>query len=221
MHRQPLMNALAAYRKLWVDAPLPHFSHRSFEQIEESQILTRFEQFVRSTPQCFERSHLAGHITGSAIVVSEDFQQVLLTLHAKLGMWLQLGGHADGNPLVHDVARTEVLEESGLQEFRFHEWQYAATGLAPVLAGELQAQPVPFDLDAHWIPPNPKDQGHWHYDVRYVVVARRDQEIAITDESHDLRWFRLDEARRVTPERSMHRQFDKIEAFARALHGGP
>ncbi len=81
-------------------------------------------------------------------------------------------------------------------------------------SGGTNAYPVPFDLDAHWIPPNPKDPGHWHYDVRYVVVAPRDQKIAITPESHDLKWFPLAAARTVTNERSMHRQFDKIEAFA-------
>lgn len=211
MNREPLLNALATYRRTWVESPGVAQRHKSYDQAEERAILEKFERFVGTTPQCFERTHLAGHITGSAIVVSQDFQQVLLTLHAKLGIWLQLGGHADGNHLVHEVASTEVMEESGLQNFLFYDWQTGRSGTDNVAAGK---SPVPFDLDAHWIPPNPKDLGHWHYDIRYVIVAPRDQQIAITDESHDLRWFHLDEARRVTSERSMHRQFDKIEAFA-------
>ena len=213
MHRQPLLNALKDYRELWIDRVVIH--HRSYDAGEEARIVEKFFQFVASTPHCFERSNLAGHITGSALVVSEDFKEVLLTLHAKLGMWLQLGGHADGNHLVHEVARTEVQEESGLADFWFHDWRPGSRqGRQSQNAAEA-GFPLPFDLDAHWIPPNKKDDGHWHYDIRYVIVAPRNQPIAITPESHDLRWFSLDEARKVTNERSMHRQFDKIEAFGR------
>lgn len=224
--RMPLQDAIAGYRQLWIgEVPgiiSPTLKHRTYEVAEEQGIITRFEQFIGSTPGCFERSNLAGHITGSAMVVSEDFNEVLLTLHAKLGMWLQLGGHADGNNFVHEVAATEVREESGLTEFQFFDWaqenkKNGANGVAPQTPSLHDQQPLPFDLDAHWIPQNQKDAGHWHYDVRYVVAARRSQPLAITDESHDLRWFSLDEARTVTNERSMHRQFDKVERFKRVV----
>ena len=216
---EPLMNALATYRRLWLAeiSDLPSaLRHKSYDPVEERKIVTKFDAFVAATPRCFERSHASGHITGSAIVVSEDFKEVLLTLHAKLGMWLQLGGHADGHHLVHEVAATEVQEESGLTDFKFFDWTPAGVKTGPETGASralTPAFPVPFDLDAHWIPPNPRDPGHWHYDVRYVVVAPRDQKIAITDESHDLKWFTLDAARKVTAERSMHRQFDKVERF--------
>ncbi len=213
--REPLLNALATYRRLWLSDPpnLPStLRHKSYDPVEERTIVKKFDEFVGATPACFERSHAPGHITGSAIVVSEDFKEVLLTLHAKLGMWLQLGGHADGHHLVHEVAATEVREESGLTDFRFFDWTPAGASSVSA-ATPTETFPVPFDLDAHWIPPNPRDAGHWHYDVRYVVIAPRDQKIAITDESHDLKWFTLDAARKVTAERSMHRQFDKVERF--------
>jgi 8-oxo-dGTP pyrophosphatase MutT (NUDIX family) len=214
MHRQPLLNALKTYRKLWLDRP--EIAHQSYDAGEEKSIISKFETFIHSTPQCFDRSHLAGHITGSALVVSEDFREVLLTLHAKLGMWLQLGGHADGHHLVHEVARTEVQEESGLRDFWFQAWNKRHGGASKNASILCPEYPVPFDLDAHWIPPNKKDEGHWHYDVRYVIVASRNQPIAITAESHDLRWFNLDAARKITSERSMHRQFDKIAAFSQS-----
>ena len=210
MKRTPTLDALTLYRDHWITNISPAITHSSYDAAEEAIIAERFASFITSTPDCFERSHLAGHLTGSAIVVSEDFKEVLLTLHAKLGMWLQLGGHADGHHLIHEVAAAEVREESGLTEFEFFDW----TGNAPA-----DQPPLPFDLDAHWIPANPKDAGHWHYDVRYVVVARRGQEIAITHESHDLKWFPLDEARKITKERSMHRQFDKVEFFGRTTTG--
>jgi 8-oxo-dGTP pyrophosphatase MutT (NUDIX family) len=210
--RDPLSHALAAYRHHWLSNFNDALRHRSYDASEEQAIITKFDEFVAATPHCFERSHAAGHITGSAIVVSEDFKEVLLTLHAKLGMWLQLGGHADGHHLVYEVAAQEVREESGLTEFSFFDWTKSVTP-NPAGISVPPVSPVPFDLDAHWIPANPRDPAHWHYDVRYVVVASRAQRIAITDESHDLRWFTLNEARKVTAERSMHRQFDKVEHF--------
>lgn len=214
MKRRPLIAALNVYKDAWLSDKYPALLHTSHSATEEAGIVKQFEDFIHSTPACFERSHEPGHITGSAIVVSSDFKEVLLTLHAKLKMWLQLGGHADGNHFVHEVAACEVREESGLQTFSFFDWN----GLAKIATFDsldvANQMPLPFDLDAHWIPANKKDPGHWHYDIRYVVVAPRNAAIAITDESIDLRWFTLAEARAVTPERSMHRQFDKIAHFA-------
>lgn len=211
MKRTPILDTLTAYRNFWITDFTLNLTHKSYDAAEEALIVDRFASFIASTPDCFERSHLTGHLTGSAMVVSEDFKEVLLTLHAKLGLWLQLGGHADGNHLIHEVAATEVSEESGLTEFKFFNPQ----GQPEAARTSPEQTQLPFDLDAHWIPANKKDAGHWHYDVRYVVIAPRDQKIAITHESHDLKWFNLDEARKITNERSMHRQFDKVEHFAR------
>lgn len=213
MNRTPLLESLNVYKEIWLKDAVPGLLHDSYSRDEESNIFGKFVEFIQSTSQCFERTHAAGHVTGSAIVVSADFQEVLLTLHAKLNMWLQLGGHADGNHLVHEVAASEVREESGLDQFSFFDWQRLLSNADQ----EAPATPVPFDLDAHWIPPNSKDPGHWHYDIRYVIVAPREDTLAITSESLDLRWFQLSEARTVTSERSMHRQFDKVARFGNLL----
>ena len=116
----------------------------------------------------FVRERHAGHFTASAWLVSSEGQRVLLTHHRKLGRWLQLGGHADGD---RDLARTalkEAEEESGL-------------------AG-LKIDRTLFDLDRHWIPEHKGVAAHWHYDVRYVVQAGDSEDFVVSDESHDLAW---------------------------------
>src|SRR3546814_13303179 len=45
-----------------------------------------------------------------------------------------------------------------------------------------------FDLDRHMIPEHKGVPAHWHYDVRYVVVAGRDEDFAVSEESLDLAW---------------------------------
>lgn len=175
MHRQPLLDQLADY---------------AARHPEEAETVGRFIGFVTAEADCFERSLAAGHVTGSAWIVSADGTKVLLTHHAKLDRWLQLGGHADGDPDVLAVALKEAREESGLSEFE------------PVGDGI-------FDLDIHPIPARKGDPEHLHYDVRYVLRATGNTDYIVSDESHDLRWVPLDGVADLTGEESMRRMVRK------------
>ena len=103
MHRRALLEGLERYAEL----------HR-----DEEATLRRFLEFVRANERCFERSLEEGHVTGSAWVADASRTRVLLTHHRKLDIWVQLGGHADGDPDVLRVALREALEESGLRGLR-------------------------------------------------------------------------------------------------------
>lgn len=175
MHRQSLLDQLTAY---------------AAKHPEEAETVGRFIDFVTAETDCFERSLAIGHVTGSAWIVNEDASQVLLTHHAKLDRWLQLGGHADGDSDVLAVAMKEAREESGLLDFE------------PVGDGI-------FDLDIHPIPARKSDPEHLHYDVRYVLRATGSTDYIVSDESHDLRWVTLDEVEELTVEESMLRMVRK------------
>jgi 8-oxo-dGTP pyrophosphatase MutT (NUDIX family) len=127
-----------------------------------------FRDFLAGHREAFARSFDVGHFTGSAWLISADGRRVLLTHHRKLGLWLQLGGHADGDADLARVALREAQEESGLP------------GLA--------IEPAIFDLDRHRIPARGADPEHWHYDVRYVVRAGSSEDFVVSDESHALAW---------------------------------
>ncbi|MGF6709259.1 8-oxo-dGTP pyrophosphatase MutT (NUDIX family) [Luteibacter sp. W1I16] len=127
-----------------------------------------FVRWLDEQPQPFHRETRSGHFTGSAWLVSADGKRVLLMLHRKLGRWLQPGGHADGDADLAAVALREAEEESGLRD--------------------LEVLPRIFDLDRHLIPARGDEPAHWHYDVRYVVVAKGDEAFTVNEESLALAW---------------------------------
>ena len=147
-------------------------------------------RFVEAHPDCFLRSQLSGHITGSAWIVDAARTRTLLTHHRQLDKWLQLGGHADGDPDVHAVAMREAREESGLTRLR-------------LISEE------PFDVDRHLIPERKGVPAHYHYDLRFMIEADPAEPLAISDESHDLAWVELSRVTSLNSEESMARMVRK------------
>lgn len=148
-----LVAELAAYARRWPD---------------EALATAQFAALLDDGHDPFVRERVAGHFTASCWLVDRTGARVLLTHHRKLDRWLQLGGHADGDRDLQQVALKEAQEESGL------------TGLS--------VEPGLFDLDRHWIPQHKDVPAHWHYDVRYVVRAGEHEDFVVSDESHDLQW---------------------------------
>ncbi|MFH8678635.1 NUDIX hydrolase [Streptomyces lydicus] len=111
-----------------------------------------------------------GHLTASALVIDPAAGRVLLTLHRKLEMWLQMGGHCEPEDAsLADAALREAREESGI-----------ARGLTLLPGG-------PVRLDRHRTP------CAVHLDVQYAALAPAGAVAAISDESLDLKWFAYDE----------------------------
>ncbi|MGY1409335.1 MULTISPECIES: NUDIX hydrolase [unclassified Luteimonas] len=135
---------------------------------DQASVAADFHALLGDVADPFVRDRLDGHFTASAWLVDRSRTRVLLTHHRKLGIWVQLGGHADGDRDLCAVALREAEEESGL-------------------AG-LRVEPEVFDLDRHWIPEHKGVRGHWHYDVRYVVHAGEREDFVVSAESHALAW---------------------------------
>lgn len=152
------------------DAALAEHARRHPAQTDQA---AEYRGFAARGPAVFSRAHLAGHFTGSAFVISADGERALLLFHAKLGRWLQPGGHADGDTDLAAVALREAEEETGL------------SGL--VVEGGI------FDLDRHTIPARGPEPEHLHWDVRYVVRCTASETPAINSESKAFAWRRIEE----------------------------
>lgn len=167
---------------------------------DERDVVGRIRRLVKTSPDCFERTCRPGHVTGSAWVLSHDQNRCLAVHHRKLGRWLQPGGHADGQSEIEQVALREVREESGL------------TKLELAGSGSLI---VPLDIDVHLIPTllstagSVVEDAHEHHDIRFLVQAAAGQQLVVSDESHEVRWFTRDEVLEIMAEESVLRMLRK------------
>jgi ADP-ribose pyrophosphatase YjhB (NUDIX family) len=139
------------------------------------------------------RPNGAGHLTGSAFVVNRSRDKALLNHHAKLDMWLQFGGHVEAGELVLDAALRETREESGLRNLEL-------------------ASPAVFDIDVHLIPERNGVAAHYHYDIRFLVIADEAEPLAISEESRAIVWVPMGEVARYSTSESILRMKRKVEA---------
>ncbi|MGA5523196.1 NUDIX hydrolase [Streptomyces pseudogriseolus] len=134
---------------------------------DQPELRDTYLEHLAAHPDGLWKACGAGHLTASALVVDPERGRVLLTLHRKLRMWLQMGGHCEpGDATLAAAALREATEESGV------------AGLTLLPGG-------PVRLDRHPIPP----PCHCHFDVQYAALAAPDAVHAVSDESLDVRWF--------------------------------
>ncbi len=189
MHRRALIALLERYAAAWP---------------AERDVAARFVAFVRAHDDCLERTCAPGHVTASAWITGAGGERALLTHHRKLGRWLQLGGHVDGEQHVERAALREAHEESGLPALELVRW-------SPEL--------VPLDLDVHPIPARGTEPRHDHWDVRFWLQADADAQLVLSAESVDLRWFATQQLAAVTDEDSVLRLARKVAALRGRTRG--
>ena len=140
------------------------------DEPEQRELREGFVAFLDAHHDAMSRACIDGHLTGSALVLTADRREVLLTLHPKQRIWLQMGGHCEpGDTTIRDAAAREALEESGI---------------AGLVVGD-----EPVRLDRHWVGCH---GGSWHLDVQYVALAPANAVARISDESLDLQWWPVD-----------------------------
>lgn len=176
MHRQKILDLIDRYASRYT---------------EESDHAKEIAEFVRGYENCFSRELTVGHVTGSAWILNKDASSALLTHHRKLDIWVQLGGHADGDSDVLGVAQREAHEESGIADLE-------------VLSPEI------FDIDIHEIPARKTEAAHLHYDCRFLLQAKHDDYV-VSDESHDLKWIPFERMTDYTTEESVLRMVEKTQ----------
>ena len=165
---------------------------------EEKLYLKMARELVAEHPEdCWKRSLLTGHFTGSAWVLSPDGAQALLIHHRSLDKWVQPGGHADDTDVsLAETGHREALEECGL------------SGLT-LLSEQI------FDLDVHVIPTKRDIPEHLHYDVRFLFQAENETLSADFSEVKAIKWVSLSELTTADLQQSVRRMAAKCRFAGR------
>ncbi|MCX6016948.1 MAG: NUDIX hydrolase [Chloroflexi bacterium] len=160
----------------------------------ETRDVAFIRDFCTRQPFALNKGCEEGHITGSALVLHPPSRRVLLTHHRKLHIWLQFGGHGEGETDPAEIALREAIEESGL----------------PDLA--LVSQ-TPLDVNVHTYPTRGDIPEHLHLDLRYLAITNLPDLALTSEESHDIRWFTFDELATMPLNSEMQRLLAKAAAW--------
>ena len=171
---------------------------------EEAADLAAIRSALLHETDVFSRSNRLGHMSASAWVVNREHTHVLMAWHNLHRDWSWLGGHADGETDLLQVALREVQEESGL------------TSVRPLMDGIFSLEILAGV--GHWkrgeyLP------SHMHYNITYLLEADSSEPLHIKpDENSGLRWIPLAESRTASSRRWMcdhiyGKLADKLDAF--------
>jgi 8-oxo-dGTP pyrophosphatase MutT (NUDIX family) len=154
----------------------------------EATYLAMTRGHLISHPQPWSRfDYEPGHVTASAFVLHPTDESIALVHHAKIGIWVQPGGHVEATDPDHEAAaRREIREEIGIRDVD-------QLGL--------------LDIDIHVFPSRGEQPEHLHFDLRWALRART-AEIEAGDGAVAARWVPLSEA--ITMDESIARPTRKL-----------
>ncbi|MBR4270731.1 MAG: NUDIX hydrolase [Clostridia bacterium] len=168
-------------------------SYKVFDKNEQDSVEQTI-RFLENNVNCFDRSNLKGHITAGALVCDKE-GNILLNHHKKSGMWFQFGGHCDGEEDCINVARREIMEEAGIENFVF--------GVPSIF--DVAIMDIPYSVKK-------SEPEHKHYDVNFLFIVDT-KSFDISNESVEIRWVTIDEAKELIDQNDvgMQRMIKKYE----------
>ena len=137
-------------------------------------------QSLREVPDIFFRTNPIAHMSASAWVINKEHNQVLMCWHNIYKSWSWLGGHADGNEDLLNVAVKEIKEESGLQTVVPFSEDIFSLEVLTVDGHEKNGRYV---------------SSHLHLNITYLLVADSREVLHVKqDENSNVAWFSMEEA---------------------------
>lgn len=137
-----------------------------------------FKQFLEAFgSHVLARENLVGHLTVSCWIINSDFSKVLMVHHNLYQTWAWIGGHADNNSNLFDVARKETLEETGVERLEL-------------------LSPFPIDLNVLTVHEHYKNNhfvpAHLHYNIVFAFKTDENQSLRHkADENSAVQWIKL------------------------------
>ena len=177
-----------------------YFKYFPKEREDLKQLINFVKQSQKLNEDIFSSTNTVGHITASGFIYSKKEKKLLLLKHKKLGKWLQPGGHVEKvDKTILDTAKREIFEETGLKKLE--------------LVSLSINNDIPFDINTHFIPENPKKNmpAHYHHDFRFLFTINDIKEVQIdTEESNGYKWVNINELQDIDNMNVIIRKINKI-----------
>lgn len=166
------------------------------QSVSESQMKEVILDLFSKEKNLFVRENQTAHFTTSTLIVSQDYQEVLLIHHKQFNTWTWTGGHNDGEEDFKMVALKEAQEETGIQEFSFLAPSIQSLDILPVDKHQKAGVNVP---------------AHLHLNAAYILVANRSEQLVQNEEeTNGVKWWPLKELLTVSSEQMMVPIYKKL-----------
>lgn len=152
-------------------------NYTPFDQ-QESKDQSVILKWIDSFPDVLTRKNEFAHLTSSAFVVNSDRNKVLMVYHNIYNSWIFIGGHADGEANLLDVAPREIQEETGVKSAKPVTDDILSLDTFPILGHFKRGNYVP---------------AHVHLSVTYLFQAGENEPLIIKeDENSGVQWIPID-----------------------------
>lgn len=146
------------------------------EKCDREIIISR----LKNEEDIFTRNNNTAHVTVSGWVVNRERTKTIMAYHNIYKSWAWLGGHADGNENLAEVALKEVMEECGAVN-------------AGLVDGEIFSLEV-LTVNGH-VKKGKYVPSHLHLNITYLVEVDESDALTIKeDENSNVKWFTFEEA---------------------------
>jgi len=179
-----------------------HMAFKNYVPLNEQELTDQklILDFIDTNSNALERTNLAAHVTSSAFVVNESMTKILFAYHKIYDSWAWVGGHADGNPDLLEVAIKEAMEETGISKVTPYDDHIFTIDVIQVMNHMKHGKYVP---------------DHLHLNAAFLLIADEHDSLSINhDENSGVAWFDIHDVFNHVSEKRMisvyKKAFDKI-----------
>ncbi len=163
------------------------------QEVSDKRLMLRYMDIF---PDLLTRKNEMAHLTASCWIVNPDRTKVLMAFHNLYQSWSWLGGHADGEENLLNVALREAQEESGV------------VGVRPVTEEILSLESLGVDAHSKY---GRFVSTHLHLNVTYLLEADdRNPVRPKPDENSAVRWIPVEDVLREVSEPEMRVVYEKL-----------
>ena len=153
-------------------------------------------KYINNFDDILTRDNGLIHITSSAFVINKNRDKTLMVHHNIFNSWSITGGHADGDHDLIHVARSEIIEETGVKDIHLISDRIVTLDILPVHGHMRKGCYI---------------TSHLHISVVYLFQANENDQLTVkVDENSAVKWIPLDEIDVYSNEPHMKRIYNKI-----------